>query len=147
MMNVMPIIAVALTMVSFCATGIAQTQGKAKLDIGKREYESKCMVCHGPVGKGDGSYSELLKKPASDLTTLKKHNGGVFPVERISAVIDGREYVKEHGGREMPIWGKQYSKETVAAAEYYVDIPYDLEMFVRARTLALIDYLNRLQTK
>ncbi len=147
MMNIMRTLVVALTTISFSAIGIAQTQSGGKLDIGKREYESKCMVCHGPVGKGDGSYGELLKKPASDLTILKKNNGGVFPVDRISAVIDGRQYVKEHGGREMPIWGKQYRADTVVAAEYFVDVPYDQEMFVRARTLALVDYLNRLQTK
>lgn len=147
MMKVIPTIVVALATVSFSAIGIAQTQSKGTLDVGKREYQSKCMVCHGPVGKGDGSYGELLKKPATDLTILKKNNGGVFPVERLSAVIDGREHIKEHGEREMPIWGRQYGMETAAAAEHYVDVPYYQEMFVRARILALIDYLNRLQAK
>lgn len=136
---------VVLTMATFGVVGFAQTKGSGKFDTGKREYESKCVVCHGPAGKGDGSYAELLKSAASDLTTLKRKNGGVFPVERVYAVIDGRDAIKSHGGRDMPIWGKDYGNETVKAAEYYADMPYDMDGYVRARILALIDYLNRLQ--
>ncbi len=44
----------------------------------------------------------------------------------------------------MPIWGKDYQ---VKAGEYYVDVNYDPEAFIRARIFALIDYLNRMQAK
>jgi hypothetical protein len=44
----------------------------------------------------------------------------------------------------MPIWGRDYQ---VKAAEYYMDVPYDAEAYVRTRILALVDYLNRLQAK
>ncbi|MFZ5511188.1 MAG: c-type cytochrome [Pseudomonadota bacterium] len=115
-----------------------------KIDLGKREYQQNCVVCHGPGGKGDGSYGELLKTRLPDLTQLAKNNGGVFPVARVYEVIDGRQQVKAHGTREMPIWGTDYS---VKAAEYYRDVDYDPEAFVRARVLALIDYLHRLQAK
>lgn len=128
-------------------TGIAQSQGKGKYDIGKREYESNCAVCHGYKGTGDGSYADLLKKPASNLAVLKKNNGGVFPFDRVYAVIDGREAVAGHGDRDMPVWGRDYSQQSVKAGEYYMDVPYDMEMYVRSRILALIDYLNRLQVK
>lgn len=128
-------------------TGIAQSQVKGKYDLGKREYESNCAVCHGYKGMGDGSYADLLKKPASNLAVLKKNNGGVFPFERVYAVIDGREAVAGHGDRDMPVWGKDYSQQTIKAGEYYMDVPYDMEMYVRSRILALIDYLNRLQVK
>lgn len=138
---------VVVAMTAMAAFSMAQTKAPGKFDTGKREYDAKCVVCHGHSGKGDGSYGELLKRPASDLTTLKKLNGGVFPVERVYAVIDGREVVKGHGERDMPIWGNDYAKDTVKAAEYYADVPYDMEAFVRARILALIDYLNRLQVK
>jgi mono/diheme cytochrome c family protein len=137
----------ALTAISLFSAGLAQAQGTGKSDIGKREYMSNCVVCHGQGGKGDGSYSDLLKKPASDLTVLKKNNGGVFPFERVYAVIDGRDVVKGHGERDMPVWGKDYAAATGKAADYYVDVPYDTEMYVRGRILALIDYLNRLQVK
>lgn len=144
-MNITNFALAAVVTVSFGTGTLAQTQNKGRFDIGQREYESNCMVCHGPTGKGDGSFAELLTRPASDLTVLKKNNGGVFPVDRVSAVIDGREVVKGHGASEMPIWGKDYSAETVKAAEYYVDMPYYQEMYVRSRILALVDYLHRLQ--
>lgn len=137
----------SLAAVGFLSAGLAQAQGVGKFDIGKREFTSNCVVCHGPGGKGNGSYQDLLKVPASDLTVLKKNNGGVFPFDRVYAVIDGREMVKGHGDREMPVWGRDYSEATAKAAEYYIDVPYDTEMYVRARILALIDYLNRLQAK
>lgn len=136
-----------VAMATMGAVCLAQTKGPGKFDTGKREYDAKCVVCHGPAGKGDGSYAELLKTAASDLTTLKKRNGGVFPVERVYAVIDGREAIRSHGDRDMPIWGNDFNKETVKAAEYYADMPYDMDAYTRARILALIDYLNRLQVR
>jgi mono/diheme cytochrome c family protein len=115
-----------------------------QLDIGKREYDASCASCHGLDGKGHGSFAELLQVSMPDLTTLSKRNGGVFPISRVYNVIDGREDVKAHGTREMPIWGKHL---TFRAAPQYDDYPYEAEAFVRARILAVIDYLYRLQAK
>lgn len=127
--------------------GVAVAADKGKFDLGKAEYQNKCAVCHGPSGKGDGGVIDVLKTAPADLTVLSKKNGGVFPFDRVYGVIDGRELVKGHGSREMPIWGQDYSLEHTRAAEYYVDVPFDMEMYVRARVLALIDYINRLQQK
>ncbi|HSF48517.1 MAG TPA: hypothetical protein VLA73_09165 [Burkholderiales bacterium] len=44
----------------------------------------------------------------------------------------------------MPIWGIEYKAK---AAEHYMDVPYDEQAFVRARILALIEYIYRLQAK
>ena len=33
----------------------------AEKSIGQREYEGKCVMCHGVTGKGDGWLSEYLK--------------------------------------------------------------------------------------
>lgn len=123
---------------------------KEKLDIGKREFESKCAICHGKSGKGDGGVTGILKKTPADLTVLTKNNGGVFPFERAHAAIDGRTLIQAHGSRDMPIWGNVYKSETEpAAGNYYFDTPYqyDMEMYARTRILALIDYLNRIQVK
>lgn len=135
----------ALLAVGLASTAWAQAQGKH--DLGKREFDANCAVCHGTSGKGDGSYAELLKKPATNLTTLRVNNNGVFPYLRVYAAIDGREMVKSHGDRDMPVWGRDYSAQTAKAGEYYIDVPYDAEMYVRSRILALIDYINRLQVK
>jgi len=128
------------TSLVFCSAGFAQ-QGAA-MDLGKREYDSNCASCHGADGKGKGPYNEFLKRSASDLTTLAKRNGGVFPIARVYETIEGAGAA--HGTREMPIWGQDYK---VKAGAYYMDTPYDPEVYVRTRILALVDYLNRLQAK
>lgn len=115
-----------------------------RLDIGKREYEANCVVCHGVKGKGDGPFNQVLTIKTPDLTVLSKNNDGLFPVSRVLEVIDGRNVVKGHGTREMPIWGDIYTSQ---ASPQFDDYPYNAALFVWARTLALIDYLNRLQVK
>jgi mono/diheme cytochrome c family protein len=114
-----------------------------KAGVGKLEYQSNCASCHGNDGRG-GAYVDFLKVTPPDLSQLSKKNGGVFPLERVYNVIDGRQEVKAHGPRDMPIWGREYQ---IKAGEYYVDVGYDPEAYVRGRILALIDYLNRLQAK
>jgi len=113
-------------------------------DLGQRVYQSNCAVCHGASGRGDGPYVGVLDARVPVLTDLSRRNGGVFPFARVYEVIDGSAVLKAHGTREMPIWGSVYK---VKAAEHYVDMPYDPEVFVRARILALIDYLYSLQQK
>lgn len=130
------------------AAGFASAADQSlKANQGKREFENSCALCHGKDGKGTGAINDLLKKAPTDLTTLAKKNGGVFPFERVYAMIDGRAMIRAHGDRDMPAWGDRYSADTEKAAEYYRDVPYDAEMFTRARILALIDYLNRIQVK
>lgn len=125
-------------------TSVLPAFGADKLDIGKQEYEQSCANCHGPDGKGKGSFAQALELSVPDLTTLNRRNGGVFPVARVYEVIDGREEVKAHGSREMPIWGKHYS---VSATPRYDDYANNPEAAARGRILALIDYLYRLQSK
>src|SRR3989344_336784 len=103
-----------------------------KIDIGRAEYEQKCVICHGILGKGDGAYGQMLKKPATDLTVLSKRNGGVFPFARVFETIEGTHEFKAHGTREMPIWGKEYS-----SSKYYDDYLHDADTdrsyFARSR--------------
>jgi mono/diheme cytochrome c family protein len=119
--------------------------GQVGPGLGQREYEANCMVCHGAKGKGDGPYMTYLGKPPADLTTLARRNGGIFPVDRAYRIIDGREELKAHGPREMPIWGVDYQ---VRAAEFWRDRgSYDPETFVRIRILALVEHLHWMQGK
>jgi mono/diheme cytochrome c family protein len=133
--KVLAAIAAVLSMSAFAAE---------RVDIGKREYGQSCAACHGLDGKGKGSFAQALELSVSDLTTLAKRNGGVFPVLRVYDVIDGREAVKAHGTREMPIWGKHYA---AGSAHVYDDYPRNPEAAARGRILLLIDYLYRLQVK
>jgi len=129
----------------FMLAGMASASWSAdKRDVGKREYDSNCVACHGADGKG-GLYIDFLKNTPPDLTQLARKNGGIFPLERVYGAIDGRQQVKSHGTRDMPIWGRDYLIK--AGEHYYSDISYDPEAFVRGRILALVDYLNRLQAR
>lgn len=134
-------IAVAIFMGGVSCVTLAQ-EGS----IGRDEYNNNCASCHGISGKGDGPFSEYIKKGAPSLTTLSKNNGGVFPFDRVFKIIDGRGGVRGHGTSEMPVWGKEYTAKTVAThgpffGEFYA------EDVVRARILALIDHLHSLQEK
>ncbi|HJV75989.1 MAG TPA: c-type cytochrome [Noviherbaspirillum sp.] len=131
-----------LASAAFIVSAFAQPKPD-RADFGKREFESNCASCHGVNGKGNGPITDLLKKSPPDLTTLAKNNGGVFPMERLYKVIEGGD-VSAHGTRDMPVWGRDYR---IQAAEYYMDAPYDPEAYVRARILALLEYINRLQVK
>jgi len=113
-------------------------------DAGKQEFEISCAICHGIDAKGGGMVGEALKVKPTDLTLLTRKNGGVFPIDYVTKVIDGRESIKIHGSRDMPIWGTRYS---INAAEHYVDVPYDQEAYVRSHILTLVDYLYRIQQK
>lgn len=131
--------AVAL-MGSLSGAAIAQ-----EVSIGAAEYKDNCASCHGTTGKGDGPFSEYLRNRAPSLTTFSKNNGGVFPVERIYKIIDGRTE-KGHGSAEMPVWGKAYTAQSVEThgpffGEFYA------EEVVRARILALVAHIHSLQEK
>lgn len=130
--------AMALTLMS--GVGYAQT---SKMDLGKQEYQENCAVCHAANGKGSGPYADFLRKSPPDLTQLSKSNGGVFPVNRVYETIEGAN-VPSHGSRDMPIWGMDYR---IKAAEYYADMPYNPEPYVRARILTLLEYIHRLQER
>ncbi len=135
--------------IAFPVFGYAQSRVTpgGGVDIGEREYALSCAVCHGNTGKGDGPLVELLKKTPTDLTTIQKNNGGVFPFDKLYAVIDGREIVAAHGPREMAVWGSEFRRD---AAELSRGFPLSLlnaESFVRGRIVALIGYIYTLQAK
>jgi mono/diheme cytochrome c family protein len=114
------------------------------LDIGKGEYEAACATCHGLNGKGDGPAARQLNVKVPDLTVLGRNNQGVFPFDRVYQVIDGRQEVRGHGSREMPVWGHAFRQQT---SVYFYSVPYDDESAARSRILALVEYVYRLQGK
>lgn len=115
---------------------------KEKVDVGKQEFKTNCAACHGADAKGNGREAYNLEVAPSDLTLLAGNNAGVFPVDHLIDVIDGRAQIKSHGLREMPVWGKRYA---ASAAQNFANSPYDQEAFIRGRVLILVDYLRRIQ--
>jgi mono/diheme cytochrome c family protein len=131
-------------LVALCvAAGGAWAQAKG-VDLGQREYMANCASCHGADGKGQGPTAMFLNKSPTNLTVLAKNNGGILPAARLYESIDGTATIAGHGTREMPTWGFDYR---VKAAEYYMDTPYNPEVYVRGKILSLIDYISRIQVK
>lgn len=120
---------------------------ESKFDFGKRLYDSNCASCHGITGKGDGLIKDYLTVKPTDLTLIAKKNNGVLPVERLNEVIDGRKIVGTHGSRDMPVWGQDFSAKVGTNWPTHMDVPFDPEVFVRGRIMALVDYIARLQEK
>lgn len=109
-------------------------------EIGAKEYQYSCQVCHGVDGTGNGDMVETLTVQPANLTEITKNNDGVFPLLEVFQVIDGRTMIKGHGTNDMPIWGARYSEEI--GDDYG---PYGAEQAIRARILELVFYIQTLQ--
>jgi len=124
-------------------------------DTGRVEYLSKCAVCHGADGRGDGAMSSKLKPKPANLTVLAKRNGGVFPSNAVYEMIDGRKVIGSHQRGEMPIWGCRHGPPPEVRRKSYKSNPYeslldlscDPEPVIRGRILAVVEYLNRIQER
>jgi mono/diheme cytochrome c family protein len=119
------------------AVGLAQEE--VVLNNGEREYQAYCATCHGAQGKGDGPMSTILTVVPADLTQIRKKNNGEFPFWRVYKIIDGRDMVRGHGARGMPVWGAYFLSEEGGG---YLD-----EDRVIGRVLGLVYYLQSIQEK
>jgi mono/diheme cytochrome c family protein len=124
-MAIVGAVMIAVPAVAFAATS---------MDDAKRDFETACASCHGLTGKGDGPLKDELKTRPTDLTALAKNNNGVFPSERASQVVDGRQEVKAHGSREMPVWGNSFRLRDAGPSP-------------ASRIKALTEYLKSIQVK
>jgi hypothetical protein len=143
-------ICIAISTISLALVGSSVAGHAQGIDVGKNEYLKSCAICHGTAGKGDGSIAHLLRRNPVDLTKLSESNFGVFPFARVYDVIDGRFEVETHGRRDMPVWGEAFlpTKSSIESRLFPNDVSKELaESIVRARILALIDYIFSLQNK
>lgn len=92
------------------AAGCAQapTHREVQKMSGMEMYQQLCASCHGPGGQGDGPVASLIRIGVPDLTRIAWRDGGEFPTEDVHRTIDGRNDVRAHGPRDMPVWGWQF---------------------------------------
>src|SRR5919108_6338327 len=121
--------------------GTALAQQEEVVAAGQREFRHACAVCHGLGGKGESVMTtlNLLTVRPPDLTQLSKKHQGQFPFWQVYRIIDGREEVKGHGTRDMPIWGEVFRQPEGGK-------PGD-ETQAIGRILALVYYLQSIQEK
>lgn len=112
---------------------------------GEKEFYTRCAMCHGLDGKGQGPLAKFISIESPDLTSLTKRNKGEFPFNDVFRIIDGRTIVGAHGTRAMPVWGNEYNAE--AESNYQDDYLGSArsEIFVAGRILLLMKYLDGLQ--
>jgi mono/diheme cytochrome c family protein len=103
---------------------------------GAHLYREFCASCHGESGKGDGPLSDIARVRPSDLTSLTRHHGGVFPRARVLSYLDGTKPVAAHDRTAMPKW-----HDVLARLEG------GDERAVRRRLDALVSHVESLQGK
>jgi mono/diheme cytochrome c family protein len=98
-------------------------------------FATHCAACHGIDGEAGGPVADVMKISMPNLRTLAKRNRGVFPVDAVTAYIDGRNQVASHGDRLMPVWGD------------FLQTPGDNgdQEPVRARIAEIVAFIQRLQ--
>ncbi|MCB1379492.1 MAG: c-type cytochrome [Alphaproteobacteria bacterium] len=141
----LPLLGLALILLPAVLAGLQvaraeEPSGNAEVSA-EGDFRLYCAECHGDDGRGDGPKSFGLSAPAPDLTKLRARNGGTFPREMLARVIDGREDIALHGGREMPVWGQWFKME--AAAE--LGGAEGDEDSIHRRVENLIDFIESLQ--
>ena len=122
--------------------GLAHTNASAQdNELGKQLYQEACSTCHGASGLGDGEFAQYLTVRPSNLTQLAmQQSDKKFPYLDVFMIIDGRTGVRGHGSTEMPIWGAVFQREIGDTVG-----PYGAELLIRARLVALVDYVESLQ--
>jgi len=113
-----------------CGIGSAADQ----VERGHELYTQYCAACHGLNADGNGPLAPVMKMPPANLRRLSERYGNPLPAKRIAGFIDGREDVKAHGPRDMPVWGMRFDPEKKAGAEN-----------TRPWLAALVAYLQSIQ--
>jgi len=124
---------------------VSSSAWSAEPSFSQREFATRCQMCHGPAGRGDGWLAEQLIKRPPTLSQLSRKNGGVFPRDQVVRIIDGRSPIKLHGPTEMPAWGTIYRSEIAAASGGPRGVRDEDEVNVSYRIQALIEYLVSIQ--
>jgi mono/diheme cytochrome c family protein len=119
-------------------------EGQKRFLASAYEFLNSCASCHGESGRGAGLLTRIFRGvDPGDLTQLSKNNEGVFPLERVFDVIDGRREVAAHGERKMPVWGDRYMERSMS--EYGPDEMN--KMRARRRVLELVYYIQSIQER
>jgi mono/diheme cytochrome c family protein len=128
--------------VAILVASISTTQALAQetevIAGGDLEYQNHCAICHGVDGKGRGVMNKFLTIQPADLTQVSKKNADRFPFWQVYRVIDGREEIRGHGTREMPIWGARFQAEAKGSDP-------GSRAQAAGRILSLVFYLQHIQ--
>jgi mono/diheme cytochrome c family protein len=97
-------------------------------------YTRNCASCHGLQGEGDGPVAAVMQETVPNLRTLSMRNDGEFPIDAVTAYVDGRDVPNAHGDRRMPVWGNVFGWDGELG-----------EAEVRSRIDAIVAFVDELQ--
>jgi len=140
-------IAAAMLVVSLPADAVAQQETEESVGFavasGRITFRRYCASCHGPEGLGDGNVAQYLAVPPSDVTQMRMKYDGEFPIDRVSAIIDGTEAVRGHGTSEMPVWGEVFESSLAEPQMPHEEGEQRAAMIVRQ----LVFYIRSIQSE
>lgn len=106
-----------------------ETKNASLLSPGGRTFTTYCALCHS-IGGEPGMFADALKKNAPDLTLIAKRNGGMFPDEKVAAIIrDGG--ISGHGTMRLLSWGKYFREDN--SEERADQLVEELVAYLKAR--------------
>jgi mono/diheme cytochrome c family protein len=91
------------------STGPAPTQ--VSLELGQHVFQQRCVLCHGPEGRGNGPASAGLKPPPRNFHDAAYMHSKT-DAELLTSIRNGKS--------AMPPWGKVLSDVEIRSALMYV---------------------------
>ena len=129
-------LALAAGLVVLASAGTPQGKKSPTYGVsGSYTYRTYCATCHGLKGKGDGPLAESLRFHPPDLSQMARRNGGRYPADKVTKIVDGREPIDGHGGPDMPVWGDAFKNPETG---------FDDEK-VKLKIRSVVDHLETLQ--
>lgn len=87
---------------------------KPNFSAGKKIFSTRCVLCHGKSGLGDGRMAAILKSPPpANLSLTNKSEGYIYNIINLGGKNVGRS---EH----MPPWGDQLTHEDIQSIIIYL---------------------------
>ena len=117
-----------------------------QVKMGSADYQNFCAACHGKDARGNGPVAMELKIAPPSLRKLAARRNGVFDVNEIVKIIDGRDMPRAHGTPEMPIWGSLFRFVAELSGILQSDIE-DSEKDAQNHIVAIAKYLETIQEK
>ena len=88
---------------------------KTSRHLGKDIFSTRCVLCHGVYGEGDGRMSKILKNPPpADLTASRLPRDYLEKIIRLGGEAVGRS-------KHMPPWGDQLNAKEISILMDYLE--------------------------
>jgi mono/diheme cytochrome c family protein len=126
------------------ASARADNSAADLVKIGAVDYQNFCAACHGKDANGNGPVAAELKTAPPSLRKLAARREGVFDVNEITKIIDGRDMPRAHGTPEMPIWGNLFRFVAEASGILASNLE-DTEKDAQKHIFAIAKYLETIQ--